>query len=54
MPEQLPVVDSDGHIVEPPAVWQEYAEPAFRDLVIQVRRRPRATSCGSRDVPAPA
>ena len=37
MPEQFPVVDSDGHIVEPPAVWQEYAEAAYRDLVIQVR-----------------
>jgi predicted TIM-barrel fold metal-dependent hydrolase len=37
MPVQLPVVDSDGHIVEPPAVWEEYAEHAYRDLVIQVR-----------------
>ena len=37
MPEQLPVVDSDGHIVEPPVVWQEYAEAEYRDLVIQVR-----------------
>jgi predicted TIM-barrel fold metal-dependent hydrolase len=32
------IVDSDGHICEPPAVWEEYAEAAFRDRVIQVRR----------------
>jgi uncharacterized protein len=37
-----PVVvwDADAHICEPPAVWQEYAEPAYRDLVLQVRRGP--------------
>jgi uncharacterized protein len=38
MPETMSVVDSDGHLVEPPVVWEEYADPAFRDLVIQVRR----------------
>src|SRR5215218_897090 len=33
-----PVVwDADAHICEPPAVWQEYADPEFRDLVLQVR-----------------
>src|SRR4051794_17820462 len=40
MPVQLPVVDSDGHVVEPAAVWEEYAEPAYRDRVIQVRAGP--------------
>lgn len=30
------IIDSDGHIVEPRAIWQEYAEPAFRDLIPQV------------------
>jgi predicted TIM-barrel fold metal-dependent hydrolase len=32
------VIDADGHIVEPPSVWQEYTEPAYRDRVIQIRR----------------
>lgn len=35
MPE---ITDSDGHICEPPALWEKYAEPAFRDRVIQIRR----------------
>ena len=37
MPETVSVVDSDGHLVEPPVVWEEYTDAAFRDLVIQVR-----------------
>ena len=41
MSEAVPVIDADGHLVEPPLVWQDYAEPAFRDLVIQVRRSER-------------
>ena len=28
---QRQVIDSDGHVVEPDAVWKEYAEPAYRD-----------------------
>jgi len=32
------VWDADAHICEPPEVWQEYADPAFRDLVLQVRK----------------
>ena len=30
------IIDADGHIVEPRALWQEYAEPAFRDRIPQV------------------
>lgn len=30
------VWDADAHICEPPAVWQDYADPAFRDRVLQV------------------
>jgi len=37
MPE---ITDSDGHICEPPVVWEKYTDPAFRDRVIQVRRDP--------------
>jgi hypothetical protein len=25
------VIDSDGHILEPLDLWEEYTEPAFRD-----------------------
>jgi predicted TIM-barrel fold metal-dependent hydrolase len=35
------VFDADGHVCEPPAIWQEYAEPRFRDAVLQVRRLDR-------------
>ncbi len=27
------VIDSDGHVIEPAAVWSEYAEPEFRDVL---------------------
>jgi predicted TIM-barrel fold metal-dependent hydrolase len=27
------VIDSDGHVIEPAAVWREYAEPEFRELL---------------------
>ena len=32
------IVDADGHIVEPQAVWNDYTASEFRDRVIQVRR----------------
>ncbi|MGH7948782.1 MAG: amidohydrolase family protein [Candidatus Binataceae bacterium] len=32
------IIDADGHIVEPRAVWQEYAEPRYREQMIQIRR----------------
>ena len=32
------IIDADGHIVEPPIVWNEYTEPRYRDRVIQVVR----------------
>ena len=30
------VIDADGHIVEPRALWQEYTESAFRDRIPQI------------------
>ncbi len=30
------IIDADGHIVEPPVLWQEYVELAFRDRIPQV------------------
>ena len=35
---QSAVWDSDAHICEPTTVWTEYAEPAYRDQVLQIRR----------------
>jgi predicted TIM-barrel fold metal-dependent hydrolase len=31
------VIDADGHICEPEAVWTDYTREAFRDRVLQVR-----------------
>ncbi len=31
-----PIIDADGHIVEPRALWQEYTESAFRDRIPQI------------------
>ena len=42
-PRSHAVWDADAHICEPASVWQEYADPAFRDLVLQVRRKPDGT-----------
>jgi predicted TIM-barrel fold metal-dependent hydrolase len=35
------VIDADGHICEPPVVWEKYAEPRYRDDVLQIRRQGR-------------
>ena len=32
------IIDADGHIVEPRALWQEYIEPAYRDRIPQVAK----------------
>ena len=47
------VWDADAHICEPPEVWREYADPAYRDLVLQVRKHDdghETLFCGGRDV----
>jgi hypothetical protein len=33
--DRPPVYDTDAHICEPPALWQEYCDPAYRDLVLR-------------------
>jgi hypothetical protein len=38
MSQTSQIIDSDGHIVEPRSVWEEYTEPAFREQMIQIRR----------------
>lgn len=32
------VIDSDGHIVEPRALWEEYVEPAFRERMPKIAK----------------
>jgi predicted TIM-barrel fold metal-dependent hydrolase len=32
------VIDADGHVLEPPDVWQRYIDPAYRARAIRVRR----------------
>lgn len=30
-------IDADGHILEPPDIWEEYIDPQYRDRAIRVR-----------------
>lgn len=32
------IVDADGHILEPPDLWERYIDPEFRDRAIRIRR----------------
>ena len=34
------VIDADGHVLEPPDVWERYVDPAYRARAIRVRRGP--------------
>lgn len=38
MTNTKPVYDADAHICEPRAVWEQYADPAFRDRILRVDR----------------
>jgi predicted TIM-barrel fold metal-dependent hydrolase len=38
--DRPPVYDTDAHICEPPALWQEYCDPAYRDLVLRAEAGP--------------
>src|ERR1700685_2121344 len=29
--DRMEVIDADGHVIEPAAVWREYADPAVRE-----------------------
>jgi predicted TIM-barrel fold metal-dependent hydrolase len=35
-----PVVDADGHVIEPGTLWEEYIEPAFRETCLREERDP--------------
>jgi hypothetical protein len=30
-------IDADGHILEPPDVWEKYLEPKYRDRALRIR-----------------
>src|SRR5579883_754397 len=32
------VIDADGHILEPPDLWERYLEPQYRDRAIRLKR----------------
>ena len=39
-PHRIPynnVIDADGHVLEPPDVWEKYLDPKFRDRAIRIR-----------------
>jgi hypothetical protein len=29
-------VDADGHILEPPTLWEDYIDPQFRDRALRI------------------
>ncbi len=35
------VVDADGHILEPPDLWERYLEPKYRDRAVHIRKDDR-------------
>src|SRR5207244_11825416 len=35
------VVDADGHILEPPDLWERYLEPQYRDRAVRIRKDDR-------------
>src|SRR5439155_903013 len=35
------VVDADGHILEPPDLWERYLEPKYRDRAVRIRKDDR-------------
>ena len=36
-----PVVDADGHILEPADTWVKYIDPQFRDRALRIERDER-------------
>lgn len=31
------VIDCDGHILEPPDLWEKYLEPKYRERALRIR-----------------
>lgn len=39
------IIDADGHLLEPPSIWEEYTEPAYREQVIQIAKDREGIDC---------
>ncbi|MBF6560104.1 MAG: amidohydrolase [Candidatus Binataceae bacterium] len=37
MPIEELLIDADGHILEPPGLWEKYLEPKYRDRAIRIK-----------------
>jgi len=37
MAETTPIIDCDGHILEPPDLWEKHLEPRYRDRALRIR-----------------
>jgi len=37
MPSEELLIDADGHILEPPDLWERYLEPRYRDRALRIR-----------------
>jgi uncharacterized protein len=37
MPAEELLIDADGHILEPPDLWERYLEPKYRDRAVRIR-----------------
>jgi len=33
-------IDADGHLLEPPDLWERYLEPKYRDRALRIRKDP--------------
>ena len=34
--DKTKIVDADGHVLEPPGLWEEYLEPEYKDRAIRI------------------
>ncbi len=37
MPSEAMVIDADGHILEPPDLWEKYIDPKYRERAMRIR-----------------
>src|SRR5437899_5772729 len=37
MPSEELLIDADGHILEPPDLWEKYLEPRYRSRAVRIR-----------------
>ena len=33
-------IDADGHVLEPPDLWERYLEPRYRERALRIRKDP--------------